>query len=1332
MQFHVIAGIVVSSILLAAAPTLGQTPAVDTWVVSGQSPLLEKTDGGFVFDASLGNPEEYRYAGIASADYLGGDFQFEFAFEIARIDHWNGFAMTVGGLDSAFSAKLTRQQRAAGEQILSAETACGDRKTSQDTAETANAGAMRAVRQNGRLTLEYKTTDEPSWRTVLGPIEVGQSPAAASISFFSAKNTISRITIRSPKTTAAHSVPKHLYPVYLNSRTLADENETGGVYRVGLENGQADETGTVTVRPGGRAIYAMRGPLNAHGMGLHWRSHGAIKLSAVQLGTAETIELGETLLWDQSPDQSPELKNRGVSLSQFVSRYAEYRKWPLPHQTADNIFFIRFEPATDQEIAVADLKLTGSPLAPIKPFEPATTLETSIEESNGRLLLGWDGPSNDWWGGDRLTAGQTIELAGVPFRISPTVVNNDRPSVALPVNRQAGLLHFAHCAGPGIPSDQPWLATYLIVYDDDTTEPVFCVLRWNCGVYDSAWLARGMADHTWWGPPGFTWAKPHYLPKPGLSRGVFWNTVYVARVANPHPQKTIRRIIAAAPPHQTDFAVLGVTLASPRESYVGLIEPDEATFTQDQTVRAEVMSWRADTEISPNTEILLNKGANGVACDESSLSWHGPFGRTAIQLEPADLKNVPPGPVRFVCSALNDTKPHPPVVAQSSLLGLMPAPRDTDQPCYLSMIGGGFESRSEFERMRRLGYDAIKTQMGWEQVEPQPNSFDWTRWQQAFEEIHEQGLAVSIRNHFSIPSWLKDNISYTKATSTGHASEDAGHVDLPDPAWTDAVSRYYGAVAAFAAQYPFVISINANYGLRNQAGAKGLLYCGDHQMEAFRQFLSQRYSLEEINRKTGMDFADLNAISPKTVLADTSDFLLSNYLRSHDEQTAAVQRAVVQAIRQAGNKTHLAFNTAMHAQWHRMGGSSLDRYIRLGLDYPPASPFHETSDRYGLSFFKWLAAKRTFDLPYGDEGNQNPPTYEHNVRAYQWMMMMQCWDALYCQWYGGRPGSQNIAWLKPYYRLIYNAEYLPDPFGLAFSFESSCQEGRSVLTADNPHQPIMSHYGLANTLRACNLSADRYVIDRFPETDRDAPKLVIDDISRYLSSDFADRLEAHVRAGGTFVASGETDILNDHAFLKRFGLNLADLPTETRMILDGTPTALPGRKWRIEGDALETLAQWETGEPAVAALPVGQGRFVIFAKAWTQDDYDINLPDSYLDFCRNTLCRLGNFVPAVQTDTVNADATAYRTRDGDILVHVFNKRAEPVRTAVRIAKHLLPQQPIAADLNTALAPDHHLAVEDAGNSWMIDTRIDPLYSTVIRLSPGQPVEGASHVTHDPR
>lgn len=216
------------------------------------------------------------------------------------------------------------------------------------------------------------------------------------------------------------------------------------------------------------------------------------------------------------------------------------------------------------------------------------------------------------------------------------------------------------------------------------------MLRWNCGVWADGFLARGCADSTWWGPPGFTRGKEHYVPKPPF--GVTWNTLYSARVMNPHPEKAIREIIAYQMPEDTrHFALLGVTLVSPASSRVALVEPDEAVFGPGMPLGITVMGGSAVPGFDGERTVPVRQVSFGrVARDIGSvvLTTQGVFFGGRAVVHPSGFA----GPVRIAVGH-----------ARSSLLGLMPEPSPADQPCHLTMIAGGGDPRGDFERIRRLG-----------------------------------------------------------------------------------------------------------------------------------------------------------------------------------------------------------------------------------------------------------------------------------------------------------------------------------------------------------------------------------------------------------------------------------------------------------------------------------------------------------------------------------------------------------------------------------------------------------------------------------------------------
>jgi hypothetical protein len=1087
-----------------------------------------------------------------------------------------------------------------------------------------------------------------------------------------------------------------------------DKAPVGKVHLVYSQNTETEkDSDIIEVNPAGQVVYAVQAPISASSLQLSWKSSGAVKISVTDIGSAESIQLGFTVLWDEQADTGDEMKDRTADVSWYLGRMLDRRKWSLPHPTANNILFICFRPGLDQRVRISNVTLLGQLIKPITPFEPQYSFKSTVTAEGPFAILSWtpsSAASRTWWPRTKLPLGQAVTFCDIPFVASSTVLGKGCGSAGINVNQKAGLLHFAHVAGNGIAEGQSWVATYLIEYADGTTEPIFCNLEWNCGVYDIGWRKSGMGNSTWWGPPSFAWAKAHYLPDG--QRGAFWNAVYVASYVNPHPEKIIQRIIAYSAPERPSFALIGVTLTKPEDAVLGLVEPSEAVFRPNERLSVNVMIWRADFSKSlPSGALAAVQGQKRTPLVPVTLREGGSlaFGRSTVL--PSDFK-VEPGPVRLVYGAAGKD------LASSSLLGWMPPASSADKPFHLSMIAGGRESRAEWERIRRLGYDAVKIHMNWIDTEPQPGHFVWDEWSRNFDRIRSERLSISLRNHIFPDSqpWLKDKVSFLSQSKDGTLTKIA---DPADPNFVEAITRHYAGVAAFASQYPSVISINANYGLNDfSIGNSGVLYAGEkYDLPSFHQSLESNFTLEEVNKRTGKQFTSWKEIVPKAIVDDASGFLMAEFARHRLQQTSRLQRQVSEAIRAGGYKGQQTFNVQFPLTQHR-GRLPVEEYLRIGRDLPPASLFHETSDRYCISFEYWLMAKRTFGLPYGDEGCLTPPSEEQNSIAYQWMLRMQCWDALYCQWNSGIPAAQNVAWLKPYFQMINNSEYLPDRFSLALSFDSVLEESRADLMESSPHSMGMNHYGLANTLLAANLHPNRYGLDRFPETFEKLDPVLLDDVNRFITDDFAAQLERYIRQGGTFVVTPDTDKLRDRAFLKRFGIALNELPSGTKIIIGEKQFILPGGAFSIDGKELTRLALWENGSAAAVEKKIGNGKLVVFGRTWNQDSFDINLPDPYVDWIRSTLGELGKFEPNVLCNDPAVNVTPYRAPGGGILLFAFNPTAAPKSVSISVRQQLLNGANVSYDIGRGMALD----LRTDGTYGTVTTDLAPLSSTIIRFT----------------
>ncbi|MBN2640253.1 MAG: beta-galactosidase [Victivallales bacterium] len=821
------------------------------------------------------------------------------------------------------------------------------------------------------------------------------------------------------------------------------------------------------------------------------------------------------------------------------------------------------------------------------------------------------------------------------------------------------------------------VATYVMVYDDNTTETIFAQLRWNSGVYSSNFLSRGIADYTWWGPPGFTWASAEYIP---IETGIRWNSVYVTKYINPHPEKSIKKIIAVQNTSTVkSFAILGISLKSPAQTSVGILDTESALLYPGEHLPVNLMYWTAlpAGDMSSKIPVNITKPNKKLNVGEINFNINGKFGYGSGSIIISE-NNISPGPVRLLCKDI-----------YSSLLGLMPTEKNSPRKNNYTMIAGGAESSAEFERMRKLGYDAVKIQIPWtNKEEPSRGQYNWSEWIKRMERIRTAGLNIEIRNpRRQGPDWLRRNASFMYEMRDEKTQQLEREYDPANTFFRNALINYYSEIGKLAKRFPEVISINANYGVRFRVGNKNSLLFGTDQLKSFRQYLEGKYKIAEINSQTNQKFKDFSEITAKSVMEDSSNCLLNEYVRHHQTLGATLQWDVAKAIRENSN-AHLTFNHPYNStEWTRTG-TQLETYLRIGKELGPGSPFHETSDRYSLSFRKWLCAK-TFSLEYGDEGFQNPPTYEHNALSYQWMAWIQCWDALYCQWWGGRPGNQNVAWIKPYSRMIYNAKYLSDPITLSLSFESDIHEARDVLSK-GLHSTTGNHYGLVNTLLGCNLNAARYIFDKFPGQDKFASKLVIDDSSRYISDAFAQRIIEHIQKGGVFVTTPETDRLNDYAFFKRNGICV-------------------GKDGSFTGNNLSVLFKGENHIPEVKIKEIGKGKLVMLNKPYYAD-YDPTAPPYYLVFMRKLFASLGKFQPLVFSSKQGVYVCPYRTDNGNILLYVFNITAGEKKTQLKLRKNII-ESPIVHDLRTG----SNCSISSNGDYYSLEIKVPPLSSTVVKF-----------------
>ena len=1207
------------SVLLAACSLAGTGPR---FAFEGMTECFAPDGENFVFDSSRAKDcGAFRYGVVRALNAYDGDVRVSATFEIGALDQWNGFwlgLMPANGGD--WRAVAGRQNGAPGDSRLTFRAGEEASKVERATNAVCSAVVTLAIaREKERVSVEV--FEKGAERRLKRFEEAYEGPLSVVMRFDSAAATRARVTLRDFQVRAGTTYASALSPSY------GVEEDFGPCVYLGGSGGARGADGTLELRKGDRALFAIQAPVTVRDWSLRWKSSGRLAVRSIVLGSAESMQLSDNVVWDDVDAKIPEgFAPRGMGLGPWITRFASDVGWHYPYATTSGLHFFEVFPTTDETVRIGDVHLFGArALAPSPLAAPAKKVDSSA----------------------------------LPLTLSPAL-----PSVEIAIGTKAGAFEITHVAGRQPPSADPTLAGWLIVYEDGTTEPAFATLRWNCGVYRSEDLefgpGQGGPDNTWWGPPGFAWGKALYDPKDSL--GTLWNTRYLWTLLNPHPEKKVLALQAFLLIGDTrSYTVQSVRVRRPEETTVALVEPEEAAFEAGRPLTVRVYEYRAcaaaDGERAP---LVLRKSEAAPSVPVATVAFRreGRLGAACATFTPrGDVRDC--GAVTLVCGA-----------AQSSRCSLMPRPAPGDKPCYYSMICGGHDGFGEFDRMRRVGYDSAKVHIGW-QLDKDGHP-DFSVWPERFDRIARAGLKIAVRNLFAVPKEYEEKVPKLRTWSPADGEGESGDWVRDDAAnafYVGKVTDYYRSFAALVAGNPNVIGINANYGCRTR-----VIVEGDEKRAMKLVWSAPRMAaFNDLRRAAGAP-----EVTPADVATDPK--LLADYSRFMEGLNDRLIRRVCEAIRSAGYRGHLTFNVNFHPIENKMSGTSFGEYLRLGRDMGPGSLFHETSERYCVSFVKWLAAARTFGLPYGDECCQPPPTDEHAIFAYMWMGMMQCFEANYCQWWGGRPAPQNVAQLKAYHRLLFNADYISDPVCLAMSLQTGHDEISE--TVKHPlHTQTMSHYGLANCLRELNVNADRYMIDEFPELDGAVTsRLLIDDVVRAVPTNMADRIERFVRAGGVYLASSETDSVNGGAFFRRFGV--ADVKSLER-----------------KGKAVR-----------YSEVPFGAGRLVIFHGTWAHG-WELGRPDDMREEFLALLTRLGGFTPHVRSSVKNVAVTPYRAKDGAVLVSTINTACLEHDVRVGISKELFKRRPSVRDLGTGL----DLKVVDDGRYWSVDTTVPAINTTVLRV-----------------
>lgn len=1225
--------------------------------VEGYKEGVVEEQGKVYFNSrKIGQLNKFRYARLRVPQNVSGDVNFSVQYAIKNTVHYNGIEIKLTSVEkNAFQAVLRRDMTGGRKENLTAYVFIKGKKVASKNINYAEYAGTLEIKRSGNKVI-FTGVDPKGARVTFFEYDNFPSGAAGlALKYTSAAQTYSCFEIISIKAECSQKISTAMYPEFLPKKKIAD------VEFFPVKGCKKNPDGTFTVSPGGVLAGAVMGKAHMKNCELLFSSRGKLKVCAFQAGNFEPAVTGEFLMFDEK-DGTSKLQERRIFPGTYLVRNPWERRWPYPIASIVPCLVFEFYPAGKESVTIAGkAELRASILK-----------ECDVVEADAKnTVIGRDGRVSPADSGKKIVLGKMV----LPFASGKDVqgkftaldfkLDSQNPAFSIKLDgKTAGAVEVFTAAGIQTDKDAPVAAGCQILYADNSTETNFFMLRWNTGVYHEPFMKRGPADCTWWGPTGFP--RGELVMLPGKHYGSNWTGVYRTIFINPQPAKPIKQItFYKMPKSGEEFLISGVNLLNGEKAVLSAIEPDDSVFTPGKKSVLRAFFYSKDHKVLPESEndiIYKRPGSSGVA-GKINFIRRGDFSYGYTEIETPANSKLAPGPVRLGIAG-----------KESVMFGVMP---EKHGKFHFTMIAGSGYSRSDFERIRRIGYDTVKLMTMWD--EPEMDNIFFSNSDLYLDRVKSNKLDYSIRNHIRMmkgPEWFQKKGVFQKRYEPG--KDPAGafparpQID-PADAWT--VSRFvklYAETAKFA-QKNNAISINANYGLRPEIGIKHI-DMGAASLAMFRKLLESKYKVAEVNKKTGFSYKSFADFQPLDLYNDESGFLLKEYAVMHHGNLYKAQRAVVEAIRKAGYTGHLTFNVSFHPVEQKLIGANAGAYQKLANEFPPASLFHETSDRYSLSFVKWLSSKRTFNQLYGDEGCACPPNDIHNKAAFFWMTMMQCFDTITCQWFGGRPGMLEIGSLKSLHALLYDAQYLHDGFSLAIAYDSGFDEAHLTIRT-GLHNRMADHYGLASTLRELNLNADRYMIDEFPDYDKNVKSLLlIDDNNRSIRPEFGKRIEKFVRNGGVYLATPATDLVNKYAFLKKLGID-------------------PGKLKKGE----------------VITRKLGKGKLVFRNCTWGSGSWDPGMPHEKRKEIFDLITSVGKITPLVQTSDPILFATPYRDKNGDLLIHLVNFRAASVTADV------LYQAKLAGDEVYDCAAGKNLKAHANGKYKSVKVTLPEMSSTVLRV-----------------
>lgn len=861
------------------------------------------------------------------------------------------------------------------------------------------------------------------------------------------------------------------------------------------------------------------------------------------------------------------------------------------------------------------------------------------------------------------TDGGRLEIGAFSFYArKPISAKSYAVSKTVSCQRKVGALVFTHTATT--PVGEPTLAEYRIRYEDGTDESVWVESNWNCGFESQVGSGDQSAGGacTWWGPTGFP--KAEIIRHPIAGRTYQWTADYTSRYVVQHPEKEIGSVELRSNP-KSGFKLHNLDFLPPEETVVGVVEAEEgAVLTPGRLQCVEVMEYAAVPRPDGEThEIFLEKrGGRRLSLGFARMRRIGRLGWGESHVRLPDDESWT-GPVRFVAGK-----------SASSWLGLMPRRDSASAEFHYSMITTGQECYEQYDWLRRMGYDMVKTHtIGW--------GFDPQKWREKLELIRSAGLTPALRPEYAARFKIvgeRQPVAAYHPSKGDHIWDHDFAWDLGDERSREAVREYYRRIVAILKTCPPIASIEPCYGVTRGVGGPGnALAPGLRLWESYKRDLSRRFPNH-----------DFSGLTLRDVWEDEREGLLEALIRHGIASNRLLQDEISGLVERELPDVRQVYHTGWRDSEHTLEGRDFPGYLRMCEKLRNGSLCNAASERFSTSFEQWLAG-RTFGLRHCDEACQNPPTYEHIRRAYLHMAAFQTVEGNYCRFSVGRPCAFNVGELKPFAALLADAEYLPDPVGFARSFESGYAQLRD--TVRNPrHTQVMGHHALINFCQGVALNPDRYLLDAFPDKDAGfAGRVLIDDLNVCIPDGFAERIASFVERGGHYVVFGDVDCRRKGAVLSRFGLSS-----------DGT--RFFGYDSRVADSAMPYVIK-----------AFGKGSVVGFegsvpAHGWETAD----IPRFKLRAFAKALTDTGRFRMNVCADDARIGAFSYRAKDGDVLLYLVNANPFLVRTDAGIRNDLVAGGTAHDYLTGAEA-----VLSGRDGYWVTNVAMEPYSAALLRFRP---------------